>query len=92
MRMSSSRRKGFGSSFFSGSVKMLESGSGGHEISVNGLSVFVATSSAAASGSIDTSSSLTSRRSASVAGAVVDGPGAPEQLVSGTVNTSFAAL
>jgi len=37
IRMSSSRRSGFGSSLFRGSVKILASGSGGHEISVKGL-------------------------------------------------------
>jgi hypothetical protein len=35
--MSSSRRSGFGSSLFKGSVNTLASGSGGHEISVKGL-------------------------------------------------------
>jgi len=35
--MSSSRRSGLGSSLFRGSVNTLASGSGGHEISVNGL-------------------------------------------------------
>jgi hypothetical protein len=37
IRMSSSRRRGFGSSRFRGSVNTLASGSGGHEISVKGL-------------------------------------------------------
>jgi len=37
IRMSSSRRSGFGSSLLSGSVNTLASGSGGHEISVKGL-------------------------------------------------------
>lgn len=37
IRMSSSRRSGFGSSLLSGSVNTLASGSGGHEISLKGL-------------------------------------------------------
>jgi len=50
--MSSSRRSGLGSSLFRGSVNTLASGSGGHEISVNGLRGRSSSTSAASFSSV----------------------------------------